>query len=71
MSNVCEVCGKKPLVGHLVSHSNRKTLRRWMPNLKIVKTTVNGMTKRVKMCTGCIRTATKKATASAKAAVAA
>ncbi|MBX6327825.1 MAG: 50S ribosomal protein L28 [Pseudolabrys sp.] len=29
----CELTGKKPLVGHKVSHSNIKTKRRFMPNL--------------------------------------
>jgi large subunit ribosomal protein L28 len=29
----CDLTGKGPLVGHKVSHSNRKTKRRFMPNL--------------------------------------
>jgi large subunit ribosomal protein L28 len=29
----CELTGKKPLVGHKVSHSNIKTKRRFLPNL--------------------------------------
>jgi large subunit ribosomal protein L28 len=33
MSRVCQVTGKKPLVGHSVSHSNIKTKRRFLPNL--------------------------------------
>ena len=33
MSKVCQVTGKKPLVGHHVSHSNIKTKRRYEPNL--------------------------------------
>lgn len=33
MSRVCEVTGKKPLVGHNVSHSNRHTKRRFEINL--------------------------------------
>ena len=33
MSRVCQVTGKKPLVGHTVSHSNIKTKRRFLPNL--------------------------------------
>lgn len=36
MSRICTVTGKKPLVGHNVSHSNRKTKRRFMPNLQDV-----------------------------------
>lgn len=34
MARVCEVTGKKPLAGHNVSHSNRKTKRRFLPNLQ-------------------------------------
>ena len=33
MARVCEVTGKKPMVGHHVSHSNIKTKRRYLPNL--------------------------------------
>ncbi len=33
MSRVCELTGKGVLVGHKVSHSNRKTKRRFLPNL--------------------------------------
>jgi len=33
MSRVCELSGKKPMVGHTVSHSNIKTKRRYLPNL--------------------------------------
>ena len=33
MSRTCELTGKKPMVGHTVSHSNIKTKRRYLPNL--------------------------------------
>ena len=33
MSRTCELTGKKPMVGHTVSHSNIKTKRRYPPNL--------------------------------------
>lgn len=33
MSRVCQVTGKRPIVGHNVSHSNIKTKRRYLPNL--------------------------------------
>jgi large subunit ribosomal protein L28 len=33
MSRVCQVTGKKPMVGHNVSHANNKTKRRFLPNL--------------------------------------
>ena len=33
MSRRCELTGKSALTGHKVSHSNRKTKRRFLPNL--------------------------------------
>ena len=33
MSKVCELTGKRPMSGNHVSHSNRKTKRRFLPNL--------------------------------------
>lgn len=33
MSRRCELTGKGVLSGHLVSHSNRKTKRKFLPNL--------------------------------------
>jgi large subunit ribosomal protein L28 len=33
MSRRCELTGKAAQVGHRVSHSNRKTKRRFLPNL--------------------------------------
>ena len=33
MSRRCELTSKGPQVGHKVSHSNRKTKRRFLPNL--------------------------------------
>jgi large subunit ribosomal protein L28 len=34
MARVCQVTGKKPMVGNNVSHANNKTKRRFMPNLQ-------------------------------------
>jgi len=33
MSRVCQITGKKVIVGNNVSHSNRKTKRKFLPNL--------------------------------------
>ncbi len=33
MSRECELTGTKPMVGHIVSHSQIKTKRRYLPNL--------------------------------------
>jgi large subunit ribosomal protein L28 len=34
MSKICQVTGKRPLVGNNVSHANNKTKRRSLPNLQ-------------------------------------
>jgi large subunit ribosomal protein L28 len=52
----CDICGKKPSFGHNVSHSHRKTNRRWNPNIQRVRTMVNGVTpRRVNACTSCLK----------------
>ncbi len=33
MSRVCQLTGKRPITGNNVSHSNRKTKRRFIPNV--------------------------------------
>lgn len=57
MSRVCEVCGKKPAIGHSVSHANNKTKTAWYPNLQKLRCVdeKSGAVKRVKACTRCIR----------------
>lgn len=34
MAAVCQVTGRKPSFGNTVSHSHRKTRRRWDPNIQ-------------------------------------
>jgi large subunit ribosomal protein L28 len=55
MAAVCEVCGKRPSWGMSVSHSHRRTKRRWNPNIQRVRAVVDGAVKRVHVCTGCIK----------------
>jgi len=55
MSKICYVCKKGPLSGNNVSHSERKTRRRWLPNLQDVKIQITGRRKKVKVCTSCLR----------------
>jgi large subunit ribosomal protein L28 len=55
MASVCEICGKKPSFGMNVSHSHRRTKRRWNPNIQRVRALVGGTPKRMNVCTGCIR----------------
>ncbi len=51
----CDICGKSVQFGNNVSHSNRKTSRIWKPNIKRVKCKVNGGSKRIHICTRCLR----------------
>ncbi|MCP5106677.1 MAG: 50S ribosomal protein L28 [bacterium] len=55
MSKVCDICGKKPITGHNVSHSHKMTNRRWLPNLQRIRVKVDGATKTMRVCTSCIR----------------
>ena len=40
MASNCDVCGKGPSFGHSISHSHRRTKRRWNPNIQRVKALV-------------------------------
>jgi large subunit ribosomal protein L28 len=55
MAKICEICGKKPVYGHNVSHSHKMTNRRWEPNLQKVKVVVKGNNQSLRVCTACIR----------------
>lgn len=55
MAKTCEICGKKPIYGHNVSHSHKLTNRRWDPNLQKIKIVVEGETRSANVCTSCIR----------------
>jgi large subunit ribosomal protein L28 len=55
MAAVCKVCGKHPSWGMSVSHSHRRTKRRWNPNIQRVRALVNGSPRRIHVCTSCIR----------------
>lgn len=56
MSRVCEICGKGPRTGYNVSHSHRKTKRRWLPNLQEVRAVQGGTVRKIRVCTRCLRT---------------
>jgi large subunit ribosomal protein L28 len=69
MSQVCEVCGKKPVLGNQVTHRGKAkylggvgtkvtgiSRRKFRPNLQRVHvSTANGTRKTVRVCTQCIR----------------
>lgn len=55
MAAVCDVCGKGPGFGMSVSHSHRRTPRRWNPNIQTVHALVRGARRRLNVCTSCIK----------------
>ena len=55
MAAVCEICDKRPSFGMNLSHSHRRTKRRWNPNIQRIRVQVNGGTKRMNVCTRCIK----------------
>lgn len=55
----CDICGKKPMSGHNVSHSMRHTKRQWKPNVHKVTLLRGGKFRRMKVCSRCLRTAAK------------
>ena len=55
MAQVCDICGKGSMVGNTISHAHNVTKRRFHPNLKSVRTTVGGQSKRMRVCTRCLR----------------
>jgi large subunit ribosomal protein L28 len=56
MSRKCDLCGKEPSSGNIISHSHRTTRRRWLPNIQTVRVLKkNGTKQKMSVCTGCIR----------------
>ena len=57
MAAVCQVTGAVPGFGHNISHSHRRTKRRWNPNIQVVHSVdrPGGNKKRVNACTSCIK----------------
>jgi large subunit ribosomal protein L28 len=56
---VCEICGKKPMHGHNVSHSMRHTRRQFRPNIQKTKIMRDGKLVSVMICTRCLKTLSK------------
>jgi large subunit ribosomal protein L28 len=51
----CDICRKGPGFGYSVSHSHRRTKRRWNPNIQRVRAVIGGTPKRLNVCTRCIK----------------
>jgi large subunit ribosomal protein L28 len=55
MAATCDICGKGPVTGNNVSHSKRRTKRRWLPNLHSMKINKNGSVRRARVCSSCLK----------------
>ena len=55
MSRRCDMCGKGPIVGNNVSHANNKTKKWLRPNLHATRAIVNGQSKKIKVCSKCLK----------------
>jgi len=68
MSKICEICGKKPVAGRTITRRGlaRKkggvgqkitgvNPRRFLPNLKLVRTVINGTPQRIRVCVKCLK----------------
>jgi len=55
MSRTCDICGKHTVTGNTVSHAKNRTRRVWKPNLKKVKTELDGTTVTLKICARCLK----------------
>ena len=55
----CEICDKSVSYGNKLSitrsHISKRTSRTWKPNLRTVKTMVNGQPKKIHVCAKCLR----------------
>lgn len=62
MSRICQITGKRMMVGNKVSHSNSKTKRRFYPNLQTKKFYLpeEDMWVTLRVSAGAIRTINKK-----------
>jgi len=56
MAKRCAICGKGPQYGHNVSHSKRRTNRRFLPNLQTGRVVIDGRLMMARLCRRCLRT---------------
>lgn len=51
----CEICGKSVHFGNNVSHSHRRSNAMWRPNVHHISVKTAGGTKRMNVCTSCLK----------------
>ncbi len=55
MARKCEICGKGTKFGRQISHSHRVTSRKFKVNLHTKRVVINGVKKKIRVCTKCLR----------------
>jgi len=51
----CQICTKKSVAGRSVSHSGRRSLRRFKANVQKVTFYQNGVKRTMNLCTKCLK----------------
>jgi large subunit ribosomal protein L28 len=59
MSGRCEICERKPMYGNNVNFSQKRTRRRFVLNVQRRRIEINGVRRKVNICTRCLRTMDK------------
>ncbi len=60
MSRRCAISGKGPMSGHNVSHAKNRTKRRFLPNLRTVRVTLeDGTSRKIRISAKELRTLKK------------
>lgn len=61
MSRICQITGKRPMSGHNVSHAKNRTKRRFLPNLRTIRVSLEDGTKRkIRVAASTLRTLRKQ-----------
>lgn len=55
MPKQCEFCNKGTVAGRSISHAHNVSLRTFEPNLQRVRALIDGVRRRVWVCTRCLR----------------
>ena len=51
----CDICGKGPQFGHLVSHAHNLSKHHQYPNVHRIRANIKGASRFVRVCTRCLR----------------
>ena len=60
MAIKCDNCGKGVMYGHNVSHAKNRTRKIFKPNLQKTRILIDGVNKRMKLCTTCLKQLKRK-----------